>query len=245
MMLHSRCRSGRLSRSSATSTSGINFDMYSSRMMNLDSASRPACVMLAARTICLISGRFPSSGGGSIIGLKLSRASSDSASSGDPHQYITVESLGVRLRHENEKNPPPPARLRRCCWTLFTKSLQLTVRRQPASQDGTCGEERIKPDDSTAFGFLEAQRHVCSIGLRPHDQRFCWGPRDISILFARRRQRWAQAADLAASGTHRPWRSSSPGGCGPAGPPTRRRSGAHPAFQSRSAAWEGEDRGGG
>ena len=50
--------------------------------MNFVSESRPVGVLLAARIICSISGRFPSSGVGSSTGFeKPSIASSDNASS--------------------------------------------------------------------------------------------------------------------------------------------------------------------
>jgi hypothetical protein len=82
MMLHNRWRSVRLSRSSAIETSGKSLGIYSSLMRNFDRESRPAGVALAARIICSMSGKFPSSGAGSVTGgWKGSMASSESPSS--------------------------------------------------------------------------------------------------------------------------------------------------------------------
>jgi hypothetical protein len=51
MMLHNRCRSDTLSRSSAMSTRGISRGMYFWAKMNLARASRPPGVELAARVV--------------------------------------------------------------------------------------------------------------------------------------------------------------------------------------------------
>jgi hypothetical protein len=68
MMLHNRCRSDTLSRSSAMSTRGISRGMYFWAKMNLARASRPPGVELAARMWFSISWRLPKSGLGSMMG---------------------------------------------------------------------------------------------------------------------------------------------------------------------------------
>lgn len=92
IILHNRCRSGRLSRSSASLTSGRSLRRYSSRTKNLVSESRPG-PMLACRIRCSISARLPSSGAGRIMGLEKleSRASSERESSRGKSIYFSPE----------------------------------------------------------------------------------------------------------------------------------------------------------
>lgn len=159
MILHNRCRSDTLSRSSAISTRGISLGMYLSLSTNFANASRPGCVVFAARMWFSISARLLSSGLGSIMGIA-SLMSSDRLSS---VLWSATSEIPATLSTYPAREPA----------VAIAPQIQSPCFCQRCVQSCHVAKSCRVPDSSTSLWLLEAEGHVSAISLSPYDEGIC------------------------------------------------------------------------